>query len=114
MIAKVSVKTAIRVCGRGIRSTRARDILKAFSALGVEIKGRRLIPVQSSRMPRRCLQLVAFVHCNGAYKGKGKTLRHWRILWDGHIYDPEYGISFLEGGKPSEAWWSRVVSVIEL
>ena len=113
MLAKVSLKRSIKAFDGRMRGTRAKHVLAALARLGVEIKGKRLIPVTGGRMPQRCLQCVAFVHYRGAGEGR-KTFRHWRILWDGHIYDPVWGISFLNGSKPSEAWWERVTSYIEL
>lgn len=111
MIAKVSLKRAIEACGKS-EITGAKDLLKALRELGVEVKGSRLIQVTGSRMPQRCLQLVAFAHYSP--RKLNGTLRHWRIRWDGFIYDPAYGVDLGGSGKPSEAYWSRVCSYIEL
>ena len=114
MIAKVSVKRAIEACGRAGPTT-ARHLIRALEELGVEIKGKRRKLVRDyTEMPKRCLQLVEFRH----YQIRSKSSRHWRILWDGQIYDPEFGLSpcfyYDTGRKPSEAYWSRVTLYIEL
>ena len=107
MLAKCSLKRAIEVCGRGRRGTRVRDLVHGLQALGVEIKGKRLVATTGRNMPRRCLQRVRLIHYSS-----GNTFGHWRIRWDGLIYDPQYGVS-MRGGKPSEAYWSRVISYLE-